>query len=71
MVVVSESMVLAVATPFWIAADIGCVYLEEKVNLQKAYGEEYREYQRTTPMLIPNKASLHRFLRIAGFRISS
>ena len=71
MVLVSRSLVLAVAVPFWIAANVGCVYLEEKVNLEKAFGEEYKEYQRGTPMLIPTKASLLRFLRIVFSRIQS
>ena len=69
MVLVSRSLVLAVAVPFWIAANIGCVYLGEKVNLEKAFGQEYKEYQRATPMLIPTKASLLRFFRIAFSRI--
>ena len=69
MVLVSRSLVLAMAVPFWIVANVGCVYLEEKVNLEKAFGEEYKEYQRVTPMLIPTKASLLRFLRIVFSRI--
>ncbi len=71
LVFVSRSLVLAVAVPFWIAANVGCVYLEEKVNLEKAFGEEYKEYQRNTPMLIPTKVSLLRFLRIMFSHIPS
>ncbi len=60
-VLVSRSLVLAVAVPFWIAANVGCVYLEEKVNLEKAFGEEYKEYQKITPMLIPTHRSMAHF----------
>ncbi|MFH1487153.1 MAG: methyltransferase [Chloroflexota bacterium] len=65
MVLASGSVVLAVATPFWVAANVGCVYLEEKVNLEKAFGGEYWEYQTTTPMLVPTKASILRFLKVS------
>lgn len=68
-VLVSRSLVLAMAVPFWVAANISCVYLEEKVNLEKAFGEEHKEYQKVTPMFIPTKASLLRFFRIARSRI--
>ncbi len=69
MVLVSRSLVLAVAVPFWIAANIACIYLGEKVNLEKAFGPKYKEYQRVTPMLIPTMTSLLCFFRIAFSRI--
>jgi protein-S-isoprenylcysteine O-methyltransferase Ste14 len=70
-VLISKSLVLAAAVPFWIAANVGCVYLGEKFNLEKAFGEEYKEYQRATPMLIPTKTSILRFIRAPFSRIIS
>lgn len=70
-VLISKSLVLAVAFPFWVAADVACVYLGEKFNLEKAFGNEYKQYQSITPMLIPTKASISRFFRRPFRRILS
>jgi len=57
----SQSVTLAVAAPFWIAAYIGCIFLEDMLTSISDFGEEYRKYQRVTPMLIPTWRSMAHF----------
>lgn len=51
---------LLVAAPFWIAADVAHVLVQDQYFFVRMWGEEYREYQRTVPMLIPNRRSVAR-----------
>ncbi len=60
-VVASRSVTLAVAAPVWIAAYIGCIFREEKLCCLGNFGDDYRIYQKATPMLIPTLASIGRF----------
>lgn len=58
LVFVSRSVTLAMATPFWIAAYIGCVYIEDILTSKSGFGEDYKKYKCDTPMIIPTKASV-------------
>ena len=58
---VSQSVTLAVAAPAWIAAYIACIYFEDMLTSISDIGEEYRKYQRETPMIIPSHRSMARF----------
>ena len=59
----SRSITLAVGVPVWIVAYIVCVLLEEKLTIMGNFGEQYREYQKQTPMLFPTAQSARRFAR--------
>lgn len=58
----SKSVTLAVAAPVWIIAYICCMFIEDKLTSLGHFGEEYHEYQKETPMLIPNSKSIRRFM---------
>jgi protein-S-isoprenylcysteine O-methyltransferase Ste14 len=62
----SRSARLLRSAPFLALGDAAYVVFQERFVLVPYFGEAYREYQRTTPMLIPNGASIRRFL--AGLR---
>lgn len=61
LLLVSRSYLLALALPLWVLLDILWVGLQER-QLKRAF-PEYTDYQRTTPMLIPNRQSLEACLR--------
>jgi protein-S-isoprenylcysteine O-methyltransferase Ste14 len=60
-VLASRSVTLLVAAPVWITAYIVCMCIEDKLTSRGHFAEEYREYQRETPMLIPTRRSIRRF----------
>ena len=60
-VLASRSVTLAVAAPVWIAAYIGCMFWEERLSCLGDFGDDYKRYQETTPMLIPTLTSISRF----------
>ncbi|HEY8490756.1 MAG TPA: methyltransferase [Dehalococcoidia bacterium] len=62
----TRSRRLLTAAPTLILGDVVHVAFQERFVLEPYFGEAYREYQRTTPFLIPNRASAARFL--AGLR---
>ena len=51
------------AAPALIAGDVAHVAFQERVVLPAVFGEQYRAYQRQTPMLVPTAGSLRHFLR--------
>jgi protein-S-isoprenylcysteine O-methyltransferase Ste14 len=57
----SRSYLLAVALPLWMLLEILWVVLQER-QLRRVF-PDYADYQRTTPMLIPNRRSLRACLR--------
>lgn len=61
----SQSVILAIAAPIWIAAYIGCIVLEDKLNSLGDFGNEYKKYQMVTPMLIPTRTSISHFYKEA------
>jgi protein-S-isoprenylcysteine O-methyltransferase Ste14 len=54
---------LLVAWPAIILGDAFHVWFQERVVLPRVFGETYREYQRTTPFLIPTRRSARRLSR--------
>ncbi len=56
------STIILLAWPIWSLANAACVLLEEKVQLERDFGVAYREYQRTTPMVVPTLSSTRRFI---------
>ncbi len=62
-VIVSGSVILAVAVPIWTVAYVGSLLWEEKLCLIGDFGDDYKRYQEATPMLIPSYASIGRFWR--------
>lgn len=55
---------------FWWPAvwlgDVAHVWFQDRYTLPRVFGDEYREYQRTTPFLLPNRASIRAFTRSIG-----
>lgn len=58
----TRSRRLLLAAPSFILGDVAHVAFQERFVLGPYFGQAYREYQRTTPFLIPNRASVARFL---------
>ncbi len=59
----SGSLFLLAAIPLWTGLNLLCVVLEEKLLLGPRFGEEYRDYQKVSPMVIPTRQSIRRCLR--------
>lgn len=72
-ILASRSISLAAAAPVWIIAYIGCIFWEEKLSCLGDFGDEYKKYQRVTPMLIPTRTSIGRFWKElkSRFRLST
>ncbi len=62
LVLVTRSRLLLLASPVWVLLDVAWVVLQERVVLKRVF-PEYASYQRTTPMLIPNRRSVLECLR--------
>ena len=54
------SKTLLFALPVWSTVDIIYIILQEKFIFIKMFGEEYREYQKEVPILIPTLKSIKR-----------
>jgi protein-S-isoprenylcysteine O-methyltransferase Ste14 len=57
---ITGGQMLLIACLLWIALLALRVYVMEKVYLERVFGEEYRQYQKGTPMMIPTRKSLQR-----------
>lgn len=66
--VATRSKRLLLAAPVIIAGDVMHVAFQEKAVLTNVFGEAYREYQRTTPFLVPTPSSFAKFVRTIGQR---
>ena len=62
LLLLTRSELLLVALPVWVLLDVMWVVLQERLHLTKVF-PEYVTYQRTTPMLIPNRRSVPAFIR--------
>ena len=58
----TRSWRLLAAAPILVAGDVGHVAFQERAVLTKEFGQAYREYQRSTPFVVPTGASVRRFL---------
>jgi len=63
--VATRSRRLLVAAPVLIAADVAHVAFQEREVLTRVFGDAYREYQQTTPFVIPTPESIARFVETA------
>ena len=54
---VSPSLLLFLAAPIWLVADVAWVALQERLSLTRIFSE-YADYQRETPMLVPTWRSI-------------
>ncbi len=57
LVLLTHSQALLIALPIWLALDTLWVLLQDKLSLPRAF-PGYRDYQTTTPMIVPNRQSL-------------
>ena len=62
LLLLTRSELLLVALPVWVLLDVIWVVLQERLHLTRVF-PEYAAYQRTTPMLIPNRRSIPAFIR--------
>lgn len=62
LVLATRSRLLLLAAPIWLAVDVLYVWMEEKLFLEKVFGD-YEDYQQRTPMLLPTPRSFRRCLR--------
>jgi protein-S-isoprenylcysteine O-methyltransferase Ste14 len=53
----SGSLWMLVALPLWVGLDVLYVVLQEKLYFLRIFGEEYRDYQHSVPMLVPTPQS--------------
>lgn len=62
LILVSKSKLLLIASPIWLAMDILHVMIQDKFFFGKMF-QDYDEYRRETPMLIPSRRSISACLR--------
>jgi len=61
LVLISRSYLMLLATPIYIFLDIVLVVIQDKVFFVKMF-DEYSDYQKATPMFLPNRQSINTFL---------
>ena len=54
----SGSLWMLAALPLWIGLDVLYVVLQERLYFVRIFGDEYRQYQCTVPMLVPTSHSV-------------
>lgn len=57
LILVSESSLLLIASPLWLGIDVLHVVVQDKYLFGKMF-KDYNDYQKETPMLIPNRKSV-------------
>ncbi len=62
LLLLTRSELLLVALPVWVLLDVVWAVLQERLHLTRVF-PEYATYQRTTPMLIPNRRSVPAFIK--------
>lgn len=62
LILVSESRLLLIASPIWLALDIVHVFIQDRFLFGKMF-KDYDDYRRETPMLIPSRRSISACLR--------
>jgi len=60
LLLISGSRMLLFTIPVIVSMDVVYVVIQEKYYFMKIFGEEYREYQKTVPMLVPSMYSIKR-----------
>ena len=61
LVLITKSMQMLTAVPVFIALDVILVIVQDRWVFSRMF-RDYAEYQRVTPMLIPNRQSIRTFL---------
>ncbi len=61
LILVSHSRLLLTATPLWLTLDALLVLIDDRYLFRRMF-PGYANYQKTTPMLLPNKRSIRAFL---------
>lgn len=62
LIFISQSKLLLIASPIWLAMDILHVVIQDKFFFGKMFAG-YEDYRRETPFLIPNRRSINACLR--------
>ncbi len=53
-----QSALLLLAVPFWSAANVALVAVEDRVFFPRLFGDAYRQYQKKVPFLMPSLYSI-------------
>jgi len=61
LLLISRSQILLLAAPIWIAMDILYILIQDRLYFPRMF-PGYEQYRKETPLLIPTKKSLGRFL---------
>ena len=59
--VAARSRTLLIWSPVVWLGDVLHVWFQDRHTLPRVFGDEYREYQRTTPFLFPSRTSIRAF----------
>ena len=62
LVLISKSTLLLLASPIFILLDVVLVIVQDKYFFIRMF-DNYKQYQRKTPMLVPNRQSLNTFIK--------
>jgi len=62
LILVSKSSLLLIATPIFILLDVVLVVVQDKFFFIRMF-DGYKQYQRETPMLVPNRQSVNTFIK--------
>jgi len=62
LILVSKSSLLLIAAPIFILLDIVLVIVQDKFFFIRMF-DGYKQYQRQTPMLVPNRQSINTFIK--------
>ena len=66
--IATRSKRMLLAAPFMVAGDVMHVVFQERAVLVNVFGDAYRDYQQTTPFLVPTPTSFAKFVRTVGRR---
>jgi len=61
LILVSKSSLLLIAAPIFILLDVVLVIVQDKFFFIRMF-DDYKRYQRETPMLVPNRRSVNAFM---------
>jgi len=62
LILVSKSNLVLIAMPIFIVLDIVLVIVQDKFFFIRMF-DDYKSYQRKTPMLVPNRRSINSFIK--------
>jgi protein-S-isoprenylcysteine O-methyltransferase Ste14 len=68
LLMLTGSLILLIALPLWTALNILYVVIQDKHFFPRMFGQEYKNYQDTVPLLLPTRASFRTCLRTIHYK---